>query len=166
MTNTRGRPAALSRAAATGALAGVLGAAVMAAGEKLEQAVTHRPNSYVPGRTLMTLFGGHPDDRVQPTGWTQAMHYATGAALGALRGLWAVTGVRGPRADLAHTMARLSTDQTLENTTGVGAPPHTWPLLEQVVDVGHKAVFSFVTGAIADRLISPDLESRRGRISH
>jgi hypothetical protein len=166
MPDTQGRPTALGRAAATGALAGLVGAAVMMVGEKLEQAVTHRANSYVPGRTLMTLCGRHPGDAVQPTGWNQAMHYGTGAVLGALRGLWAVTGVRGPRADLAHTMARLSTDQTLENATGAGAPPHTWPLLEQIVDVGHKAVFSFATGAIADRLIRPDLQSQRGTTSH
>jgi hypothetical protein len=35
-----------------------------------------------------------------------------------------------------------------------------------VVDVGHKTVFSFVTGAIADRLIKPDLQSLRGTTSH
>ncbi len=160
------RPRALGRAAARGAVAGILGAAVMVVGERLEQAVTHRRDSYVPGRTLMTLFGRHPSDAVQPRGWNQAMHYGTGAGLGALRGMWAVTGIRGPRADLAHTITRLSTDQTLENATGVGAPPHTWPLLEQVIDVGHKAVFSFTTGAIADRLIQPDLRSLRGTTSH
>jgi hypothetical protein len=53
---------------------------------------------------------------------------------------------------------RLATDQTLENATGVGAPPWTWSRRDQVVDLGGKAVYSFVTGAVADRLVplAPD----------
>jgi len=37
---------------------------------------------------------------------------------------------------------------------------------EQVVDVLHKAVYSFATGVVADRLIAAQLESRRGTTSH
>ncbi len=166
MNTTPPRPTTLRAAAARGAAAGLLGAVAMTAAEKVEQAVTHRPDSYVPGRTLLTLFGHHPDDDAKPLLWNQAMHWGTGALLGALRGVWAEVGLRGPRANLAHTVVRLATDQTIENATGVGAPPHTWPLLEQVVDVAHKAVYSFATGAFADRLVEPDLESRRGVTSH
>jgi hypothetical protein len=86
--------------------------------------------------------------------------------LGALRGVWAAVGLRGPRADLAHTVVRLAFDQTLENATGVGAPPHTWPRQEQLVDLLHKAVYSAVTGLVAERLVPPRLESRRGTTSH
>lgn len=161
-----GRPRVLLVAAGRGALAGMAGAAVMTAGEKVEQALTHRPSSYIPARTLLTLVGRSPRDDVQPLGWNHVMHYGTGAALGALRGIWAATGLRGPRADLAHTVVRLATDQTLENSTGVGAPPHSWPLQEQVVDVLHKAVYSVATGVLADRLVPSSLESNRGRTSH
>jgi hypothetical protein len=84
---------------------GLLGVAVMTAGEKLEQAVTHRPDSYVPGRTLLTLLGRHAGDAGRPVVWNHAMHWGTGAALGALRGVWAAIGLRGPRAHLAHTVA-------------------------------------------------------------
>ena len=71
-----------------------------------------------------------------------------------------------PRRHAAHLAVRLATDQTLENTLGVGAPPHTWPRSEQVVDVVHKAVYSFVTGLVVERLVSPTLETSRGRLSH
>jgi hypothetical protein len=47
----------LGRAAARGALAGVIGVAAMTAAEKLEQRVDHRPSSYVPAQTLLALFG-------------------------------------------------------------------------------------------------------------
>jgi len=163
---SQNRPRGLLTAAVRGAGAGLVGVAVMTAGEQLEQRLTGRPDSYVPGRTLMTLCGKHPSDRDQPLAWNHAMHWSTGAVLGALRGMWAAVGLRGPRADLAHTALRLATDQTLENTTGVGAPPHTWPVREQVVDVLHKAVYSLVTGICADRVVPPRLESARGRVSH
>src|SRR5215218_3178489 len=119
------RSRALIAAAGRGVVAGLLGVAVMTTAEKLEQAVTHRPNSFVPARTLLTLLGRRPADDDQPTGWNHAMHWGTGAVLGALRGVWAAVGIRGLEAHVAHTVVRLSTDQTLENATGVGAPPAT-----------------------------------------
>lgn len=156
----------IAGAAATGAAAGLAGAAVMVVGEKIEQAMTHRPNSYVPARALLTLLGRHPGDDAKPFVWNHLMHYGTGAALGALRGVWAVTGIRGTHANAWHTVIRLGFDQTIENATGVGAPPATWPTGERTVDVLHKAVFSVVTGMIADRVLRPVLISARGRTSH
>ena len=137
-----------------GLAAGVAGAAVMTGVEKLEQALTGRPNSYVPGRTLAHLLGlPRPDEDRLSRNW--AMHYGTGAAGGVLRGVMARANVRGPAASFMHTWIRLATDQTLENATGVGAPPLAWPRLELVIDVAHKAVYSFATGAFAGALIPP-----------
>ena len=161
-----GRARALLPAAGCGALAGLAGVAVMSLAEKAEQAVTHRPDSYVPARTLLTLLGRAPGDRDRPVVWNHATRWGTGAVLGALRGVWAAVGLRGPQAHLAHTVVRLSTDQTLENATGVGAPPMVWPRDEHLVDLAHKAVYSLVTGLVAERLIAPDLQSRRGTTSH
>jgi hypothetical protein len=149
-----------------GALAGVVGVAVMTAAEKVEQALTRRPNSYVPARTLLTLLGRPPGDDEKPAVWNHLMHWGTGALLGALRGVWAVVGIPGPEAHMAHTVVRLATDQTLENTTGVGAPPSTWPHNERIIDIAHKAVYSLTTGLVAERMIKPDLRSRRGVVSH
>jgi hypothetical protein len=138
----------------------------MTAAEKVEQSFTARPDSYVPARTLLTLLGRHPGDDDAPPVWNHAMHWGTGAALGALRGVWAAVGLRGPQWHVAHTVLRLSTDQTLENVTGVGAPPQIWPRDEYLVDVVHKAIYSFTTGVVADRLVAPSLQSRRGTASH
>lgn len=162
----QGRPYVLGRAALRGAAAGLVGVAAMTAGEKLEQAVTHRPDSYVPARALLTLLGRRPGDDARPLGWNHAMHWGTGAVVGALRGVWAAVGLRGLRASAAHTVVRLAVDQTVENATGVGAPPHTWPRQEQVVDVLHKAVYAVVTGLAAERLVPAELLSRRGTTSH
>jgi hypothetical protein len=49
----------------------------------------------------------------------------------------------------------------LENATGVGAPPWTWPRNELVIDVLHKGVYSLVTGAVADRLVDASRDPLR-----
>ena len=158
----------LGRAALRGALAGLAGVAAMTTAEKVEQTVTHRPNSFVPGRTLTALTTGRRlPGSARPLVRNHLMHWGTGAALGALRGVWAASGLRGWRASAWHTSVRLATDQTLENATGVGSPPWTWSRQDQVVDVAGKAVYSFVTGLVADRLVpvAPDRD-REGTAHH
>lgn len=152
--------------AVQGAAAGLVGVAAMTLGEKLEQAFTGRRNSYVPGRTLLTMLRRPVSDRIRPGSANWAMHWGTGAVLGALRGIWAVTGIRGGAANATHTVVRLAFDQTLENASGAGAPPALWPAGEKAADYLHKAVYSLVTGVTADRWIAPRLVSRRGIRSH
>ena len=160
------RAAQLRAATARGALAGLAGVAAMTAAEKVEQAITGRPNSYVPARALLSLLRRSPGDDVHPPIWNHVMHWGTGALLGALRGVWSATGIRGTEATVTHTVVRLAFDQTVENATRVGAPPAMWPPSERVVDFTHKAIYALVTGAVADRLVAPTLESRRGIVSH
>ncbi len=77
MTTSTGRAASLLPAALQGATAGLIGVAIMTAGEKLEQAVTHRPNSYVPARALLTLLGQQPRDADRALVSNHAMHWGT-----------------------------------------------------------------------------------------
>jgi hypothetical protein len=141
----------LGRALVNGLIGGLAGTTVMTAGEKLEQLVTKRPDSYVPARTLAHLLRlRHPNRDRLPR--NLAMHYGTGALVGVVRGVMAEAGLRGPWAASLFTPLRLTVDQTLENATGVGSPPWTWPRGELVVDVGHKAVYALATGAVIDRL--------------
>ena len=115
---------------------------------------TGRPNSYVPAHTLERLLGldHKPDDERLGLNWT--MHWGQGILLGAVRGLMARRGLRGPVGSFLFMNLRLLNDQTLENATGVGAPPWTWPVDEQVIDLLHKAIYAFATGAVADRLVA------------
>jgi hypothetical protein len=145
---------AMAGAAGRGAVAGIVGVAGMTVSEKLEQLVSHRADSYVPAHTLARLLGL---SRADADSWPRnmLMHWGNGVVLGAVRGVMAAANLRGPRAALMHTPLRLTWDQMWENLTGVGAPPWTWPRDELVIDVFHKAVFSLVTGAVADRLVEP-----------
>ncbi|MFJ9150349.1 hypothetical protein ACIRP7_20205 [Streptomyces sp. NPDC102270] len=94
--------------------------------------------------------------REQPRTINWATRYGQGALLGVLRSIMAQAGLRGPVASAKFAVIRLTNDQILENATGVGAPPSTWPRQELVVDVLHKAVYAFSTGAVADALAARD----------
>ena len=91
------------------------------------------------------------------------MHLGTGASVGILRAVMARANLRGPAASFLHTWVRLSVDQTLENGTGAGAPPPSWPRRELVIDVAHKASYAFATGALADLLVPPRPTSSKRR---
>jgi hypothetical protein len=143
-----------TNAAVRGLVAGLAGVAAMTAGEKLEQVFTHRPNSYVLAHTLERLLRLHRKPDAERLWLNGAMHWGQGIVLGAVRGLMAERGMRGPIGALLFTNLRLLNDQTLENATGVGSPPWTWPVDEQVIDLLHKAVYAVVTGVVADRLVA------------
>src|SRR3954453_10963651 len=87
---------------ARGFLAGAVGVAAMTLAEKLEQAITKRPNSYVPAHTLEQLLGlpTRPDSERLGMNW--AMHWGQGIALGAVRALMAERGIRGPAGSFLH----------------------------------------------------------------
>jgi hypothetical protein len=152
-----------ARGAVLGAAGGLAGAAGMAATARLEQRFTRRPDSYVPARTLAHLLG-LPDADADRASRNVAMHYGTGALVGALRGVMAAANLRGPAASLMFANLRLSVDQILENATGVGAPPWTWPRAELAIDVGHKAVYALITGVLADALVGPAPSSSARRV--
>lgn len=62
-------------------------------------------------------------------------------------------GVIGPFASFLFTGVRLAIDQVLENSAGTSAPPWTWPINEQVIDLLHKGVYAVVVGYSVDRLV-------------
>ncbi|CAM5273327.1 putative protein OS=Streptomyces glaucescens OX=1907 GN=SGLAU_03415 PE=4 SV=1 [Streptomyces glaucescens] len=146
----------MKRAVWQGLVAGTAGVAVMTLGEKAEQRLTGRPDSHVPARTLERL-AGLPERRGrQPVPVNWVMHVGQGALLGVLRSVMAQAGLRGALASAQFAVVRLTNDQILENATGVGAPPPTWPRAELAVDLLHKAVYAFTTGAVADALAARD----------
>jgi hypothetical protein len=142
----------MKRALWEGLVAGGAGVAVMTLGEKLEQRLTGRPDSHVPARVLERLTGTRERAGRQPVPVNWAMHFGQGVLLGVLRSVMAHAGLRGPWSSAKFAVVRVTNDQILENATGVGAPPPTWPRGELAVDLVHKAVYAFSTGLVADAL--------------
>ena len=168
----RHRPIDVSRRVRAGAwkgmVAGTGGVAMMTLVERLEQALTGRPASFMPAHTLERLLGIRRRRDSRRRGLNVGMHVGQAILLGAWRGVMAEGGLRGPRASAMFTVVRLANDQTLENVTGQGAPPWTWPRRELAVDVLHKSVYAFTTGAIADALATDPpawIEARRASTS-
>ncbi|MFJ8803461.1 hypothetical protein [Streptomyces sp. NPDC102487] len=124
----------------------------MTLSEKAEQTFSRRPDSHVPGRTMQRLTG--MTETAEPAAATWVMHVGQATALGILRSVMAHTGLRGPLASGKFTVLRVTADQILENATGVGAPPQTWPRTELLIDLFHKSVYGFATGLVADALAS------------
>ncbi|WP_301799950.1 hypothetical protein [Nocardioides sp. ChNu-153] len=144
------------RVVGQGLAAGAIGAVVMTLGEKVEQRRTGRPDSFVPARVLERLVGADEQTGARSTATNWAMHFGQAALLGVVRSTMAHAGLRGPLASAKFTVLRLTTDQVLENATGVGAPPQTWPRGELVLDVVHKTVYAFTTGLVADALAAKE----------
>ncbi|WP_228466908.1 hypothetical protein [Adhaeribacter swui] len=142
------------KAILNGLVAGLAGVAAMTLAEKLEQLITKRPNSYVPAHTLERLLQlpHQPDEQRLGLNWT--MHWGQGILMGVVRGIMAEYGIRGPVGSFLFMNLRLLNDQTLENATGVGALPWTWPKDEQTIDLIHKGIYAFTTGAVADALVA------------
>jgi len=88
------------------------------------------------------------------------------SASSAVRAWMARRGLGGPVGSFLFLNLRLLNDQSLENATGVGAPPWTWPRDEQAIDLVHKAVYAFVAGAVADRLVGDSRAGGRQKGGH
>jgi hypothetical protein len=154
----------IGRGVRTGIVAGVAGTVAMTLSEKIEQALTGRPSSYIPAHTVERLLGlpAKPDDQRTWMNW--AAHWGLGVVPAALRGIMAEGGMRGPLSSTMFFVTRMATDETAENVAGTGKPPWSWSAPLATVDVLHKAVYAYVTGAVADALAAtpPPLARRTG----
>ena len=95
---------------------------MMTTGEKLEQALTRRPNSFVPAHTLERVLGLQEKRDEERLFLNWAMNYGQGALLGAVRALMAERGFRGPVGSFMLLNLRLLNDQTWR-TPLASAPP-------------------------------------------
>jgi len=123
----------------------------MTMSEKIEQFFTNRPNSYVPGHTVGNLLGLDRDSH--PDFLNHVHHWGLGIATTTVRAAMSYYGIIGPYSSFMFMALRLLTDEVLENSAGTSSPPWTWPINEQVLDLGHKAVFAFLSGYVCDRFV-------------
>lgn len=69
--------------------------------------------------------------------------------VGVIRAAMSAQGLRGPYVDFILTGIRMLNDHSLEYVTGASAPPWTWPVGEQVIDIVHKFVYAWATGLVS-----------------
>jgi hypothetical protein len=144
-------------------VAGIAGNVALNLSNTLEQWVTQRPNSYVPGHTFERLTGmqQRPDSR--SNGTNHAFQLGVATLAGVARGLMARRGMRGPYAYGMHMAARVLLDQSLEHAVGMSRPPWTWPKDEQALDMLHKGAYALVSGLLIERWVQSDRPAASNR---
>jgi hypothetical protein len=133
-----------------GAVAGVMGTAVMTLAQHAEMAVTGRPPSTVPGQVAAGLLSRSDADTVAAL--SGPTHWAHGAAMGPLRGVVAGMGLRGVAGSAAFFALLWAGDAVLYRTLGIDDWPWRWSRADLATDMGHKALYALVTGAAYDAL--------------
>ncbi|KAF2826963.1 hypothetical protein CC86DRAFT_292008 [Ophiobolus disseminans] len=112
------------RAVAIGIDAGFLCALLQVQHLILEQLLTHRPNSYVPVRTMGNHLGVSADFYSRYFDLLNNLHhYGMGMLAGPMRAIMSCYGVIGPVATFIHAGIRIMMDQTVELTAGTSALP-------------------------------------------
>lgn len=140
----------MMRTVVRGAMAGLAGAAVMTVAQQLEMSRTGRAPSTVPGQVAAALLGRSEPDAV--TKLNLPMHWAHGVAMGPLRAALAKAGVRGPAGSAAFLAMMWAGDVLLYRALEIADWPWRWSADELAADIGHKALYAFVTGAAYDAL--------------
>lgn len=147
MTNTA--------AAMRGAIAGLVGTAVMTLSETVEAKLTGRPASMVPGQVGAELLGGDKDDTARVRSLNPWVHWGHGMAMGAVRGLIGQRVDNPAAATAIHFAALWVGDGALYSGLGVAPPPWEWSPQELATDLGHKGLYAAVTGATYEALDRP-----------
>lgn len=119
--------------------------------QKIEQLFTHRPNSYVPGKTTAYHFG--LDFQRNPDVLNQIHHMGMSIITAPIRAIMSYYGIIGPFASFVFTGIRMGADQLVEQTAGVSNAPWTWPINEQVIDIVHKGFYALIVGYMTDKMV-------------
>jgi hypothetical protein len=143
----------LKTSVARGTLAGVAGAAVMTAFQKLvEMPLTGRDDSYAPQKLAEKILPIKATTDAGRKRLNYATHFALGATWGAAYGVAAYKGLRGPRA-IAATFASIYLQDVLTVTALGLDKPWMWSRQDAVVDVVDKFVNVVGTGLVFDNVL-------------
>lgn len=139
-----------------GAVAGLIGTAVMTAAQAAEMRLTGRKPSLVPGHVASKLLRLEPADEQALSRISIGMHWTHGMTMGAVRALIGRGGLRGGAAAAAHFAVMWSGDVMLYKALGIAPWPWKWSLDELAPDLLHKGTYAVTTSVAYDRLIRPN----------
>lgn len=136
-----------------GAIAGLAGAAVMTAFQRLvEMPLTGREESYAPADLVMKLLPVAPKRKQSRRRLNYVAHFAVGTAWGVGHGLIATrAGLRG-QAAVAAAFGAIYSGDVLANTALGLDKPWQWSRQDLAVDVIDKLLLAEVAGLVFERL--------------
>lgn len=136
----------LAAAVGKGLAAGLAGTAAMTVSSTLEAKVRGRDASTTPARAASRVLGVAPVDEVGEKRFNNLVHWGYGTGWGAVRGLFAATGLSGLPATAAHLGAVWGGEQVVLPATGAGEPATKWGGTEVAIDLWHHVVYAAATG--------------------
>ncbi|MET9935046.1 MULTISPECIES: hypothetical protein [unclassified Streptomyces] len=134
-----------------GLAAGTVGTAVLTVSEKIEQRLTGRASSTVPGQVGAAV-AGSKDDEVAAQWLNTPVHWAHGTAMGALRGALGLTGLGPVASSVVFYGLVWGGDVVLYRSLGIAPWPWKWRKQELVTDLFHKGVYALATSATFEPL--------------
>lgn len=128
-----------------GMAAGFAGTAAMTASSSIEARLRGRPPSTSPAQAASRVLGVAPVDERGEARFNNLVHWGYGTGWGAVRGLLAAVGLRGPVAGAAHLAAVWGGEQVVLPATRVSPPATEWDSTEVAIDLWHHAVYAAAT---------------------
>ncbi len=140
----------VASAVGKGIFAGLVGTAAMTASTMLEMQWSGRAASDAPSKAAGRALGVQPRNQEGRVRFGQVVHWSYGTSWGAVRGLIALTGLRGTAACALHFAAVWGAAQVLLPALDVGPPVTEWEAEAIATDVLHHAVYAAAAGAAYD----------------
>jgi hypothetical protein len=129
-----------------GLAAGLLGTIVLTVVEHVDMAITQRPPSFVPGRVLVAMTGGDPQQEdARARKLNLPVHFAHGTAMGAVLGALSLLGLPAIATAGLFYVLLLGGDWLLYSALGVTRPTD-WSAADWARELVLKGVFA---GAVA-----------------
>jgi hypothetical protein len=109
----------VAAAVGKGLFAGAAGTVAMTVSSTIEMKLRGRPPSTAPATAAAKVLGVEPKGQKQEARFSNIVHWGYGTSWGAVRGLIAAAGLRGPRAAGAHFGVVWGGEQVMLPTLGV-----------------------------------------------
>ena len=137
----------VAAAVGKGLFAGAAGTVAMTASSTIEMKLRGRPPSTAPATAAAKVLGVEPKGQKQEARFSNIVHWGYGTSWGAVRGLIAAAGLRGPRAAGVHFGAVWGGEQVMLPALGVAPPLWEWGVEEVAIDALHHLVYAGATSA-------------------
>jgi hypothetical protein len=137
----------LAAAVGKGLAAGLLGTAVMTAGQMVEMKLEDREPSSMPADAVKKVFGLETRSEADEQRLAQLVHWGYGTAWGGVRGLLGGLGLGCGAATLVHLAAVWGAALVMLPALDLTEPATEWPPKQLGVDLLHHAVYAGAVGA-------------------
>lgn len=136
----------LAAALGKGLVAGAVGTAAMTGAQAIEMRLNGRGGSDVPAQAVKAIAGAEPSNETGEARLNVAAHWGYGTAIGALRGLLALTPLSAPGATAVHFATIYTMQQAMMPALGVGQPTWRYGGQALAMDVGFHVVYAAAAG--------------------